>query len=174
MKPRRGTIYNPATRNGTKVPAPEGKRGGRFAPVDVTRPYLYGASTPESRPEIPPAESADRPAVEQRPALSALTPKQRWKAMGLRQHRARMSKRLAERVRAVIEMVEPPAFGQAADAPTLKDELEYIGTVAEEMRIELEAFGCVDQGNAETLLRAAESMYALATLIPVVADDTAA
>ncbi|MEV7902114.1 hypothetical protein [Streptomyces anulatus] len=61
MNSRRGSIYGKEFRTGAPVRGSASTSGGRFAPVDLTKPYRYGGSQPDTRPVVPAGEHADRP-----------------------------------------------------------------------------------------------------------------
>ncbi|MFF8283300.1 hypothetical protein ACF06W_11325 [Streptomyces albus] len=62
---RRDNYYRPEYRKGTVVRGlnPQG-RTHREVPGSPTKPYVYGVSRPESRPEVPAGERPDQPSPE--------------------------------------------------------------------------------------------------------------
>ncbi|MEV8399278.1 hypothetical protein [Streptomyces niveus] len=142
----------------------------RLDPADPIKPYEYGASAPQSRPQVPPKERADRPAVDQEPTLSSLTPTERRAAQVRQERSERLTERIARRVRTVKMMLERPVRRSAED-PTLRDELEYIGIVSRELLDELDSSGSVTETDALLLLRAAENMWALVTQVEIVEEE---
>ncbi|MEV8601853.1 hypothetical protein AB0465_18465 [Streptomyces griseoviridis] len=170
MRPRRNT-FGVEGRQGKLARAESTDQPvKRLAPADPIKPYEYGASAPKSRPQVPPKERADRPAADKEPTLSSLTPTERRAAQVRQQRSERLTERIGRRVRTVKMMLERPVR-RAPEDPSLRDELEYIGIVSRELLDELDSSGSVSEPDALSLLRAAESMWALVTQVEIVEEE---
>lgn len=83
MNSRRDGLYRKEARQAAHVRGPAIAPAGRFEPVEVTKPYVYGDSRPGTRPPIPAGEIADRPD----PALAERTRRAMRRAIIQRSYR---------------------------------------------------------------------------------------
>ncbi|MFF4699867.1 hypothetical protein [Streptomyces chattanoogensis] len=151
----------PRKKIGRKFKGTRANSGPSTAPLEPIKPYIYGASASNSRPEIPEDEPVGHPAPRLTPPAMPAHQEQREE---------RLTERVARRGLKVKMMLLKPVR-RYTDEPTLKDKLEYIREVAGDMLLDLERAGSVDESEAENLMRAAESMWVLATGVEVVEEE---
>ncbi|MEV6309942.1 hypothetical protein AB0M10_15255 [Streptomyces sp. NPDC051840] len=156
MKSRRDT-FGIQGRHGRHAAPEAGPSGGRLAPSDPIKPYVYRGGAPAPDEEQPAPVPAPR------------------RALWFRRGRRKDGRRLAPRwnARKAPTLVEIPVTDRPTDGPTIKGELEYVIAVARDLLGGLEAGIDVTEMEARVLLKTAETVFGLAAEVEIREEETA-
>ncbi|WP_340375888.1 hypothetical protein U5640_12475 [Streptomyces sp. SS7] len=114
-----------------------------LAPVNLTKPYVYGQSEPASRPVVP----------------------------EVRRRKRRSARDVVKSVLSSTRMVEWPAERSEGE-PTVREQLTYARIVIDDMLLDLDV-GDVKEQDARSLLRTVEDIYAQVSGVEVIEVEDA-